>query len=57
MLADLPTVSYFKITHQLDVFTLIIDSSIVCKETSRLLEVACSAYLLVFPLALSICLS
>lgn len=32
MLADLPTVSYFKLTRQLDVFTLIIDSSIVCEK-------------------------
>lgn len=57
MLADLPTVSYFKITHQLDVFTLIIDSSIVCEETSRLLELVSSACLLVFPLAFSVYLS
>lgn len=32
MLADLPTVSYFKLTHELDIFTLIIDSSIACEK-------------------------
>lgn len=32
MLADLPTISYVKLTHQFKVFTLIIDSSILYEK-------------------------